>query len=233
LQPSSNTTISRRQHLLAGVCFASWSPSFFIAPFFKGMCGSRGYVVEGIAVADAAPQDAPILNSTAADTMAIFYPWKQFIHSELQAGRFPLWCTHVGCGHPLAGGEDQVVRPDDDVSLFRATGTRFGADFFLPDFNRLVRHVCVALQPAGPLDRALFGSLAYGLNSSMFQHLEFEHVIGGLVFSAVIGWAMWEAAQRERGSRHIALAGLFWDWRSSTARCKAARLSGCQPRPLR
>ena len=49
------------------------------------------------------PQNVGIKNFAVADVLTVFYPWKSFVHDELRAGRFPLWCTHVGCGYPLAG----------------------------------------------------------------------------------------------------------------------------------
>ena len=155
-------------------------------------------------------------NSTVADVLTIFYPWKYFVYNELRAGRFPLWCTHVGCGYPLDGAGVIKLFGLTTLSLWLAAAPCGLHSYIAPaqlfhcdDWH--VRPLLFARCACGGV-RAVFGALVYGLNSSMFQNLEYEHMTGGLMLLPWICWALWRTAtdEGERGSRFTALSGLFF-----------------------
>ncbi len=158
------------------------------------------------------PTDTRISNFTAADSAAIFYPWKHFVHDELRAGRFPLWCKYVGCGYPLAG--EGMIKLYGLTTLFLwlapppiASWLTFSAQLLI-GMTGLYALLC-AFRVRWPA--AVFGGFVFGLNSAMFQHLEFEHVVGGLVFLPWICWALWRASDPGGArARFLGLGGLFF-----------------------
>lgn len=159
------------------------------------------------------PPDAPIANFTEADVLTIFYPWWHFIHDELRAGRFPLWCSHVGCGYPLCGQGMLNVFGLTSLCLWIAPPRvaltlLFTTQLFVGMTGMYALLRAVRLRWA----TAVFAALAFGLNSRMFQDLALNCTIGALVMFPWICWALWRGVLSERGFRYYALAGLFYGW---------------------
>jgi len=156
--------------------------------------------------------NAPIQNPTQADVVTVFYPWKHFVHEELQAGRFPLWCSRVGCGYPLVG--------EGIIKLFGLTTVFLWAfppavasvlTFFTQLLVAMTGMYALLCAMRRRWMTAVLGALAYGLNSAMFQHLEFEHMTGGLMMLPWMCWALWRGVEEEtKRYRWCGLAGLFW-----------------------
>ena len=159
------------------------------------------------------PQNVEIKNFAVADVLAVFYPWKYFVHNELRAGRFPLWCMQVGCGYPLAGEGVIKLFGLTTLSLWLAPPRvasilTFSAQLFIAMTGMYVLLLSLRLRWGS----AIFGALVYSLNSSMFQYLEYEHMTGGLMLLPWLCWALWRAADQEEeyGWRFVALSGLFF-----------------------
>ena len=158
------------------------------------------------------PKNVHIQNFTLADGIATFYPWWHFVHEELQAGRFPLWCTHVGCGFPVVG--------EGQINLFGLTTPCL---WIAPPRIALILTFSTQLLAAMAgmyallcslrvrWSAALFGALIFGLNSRIFQDLELNCTIGAWAILPWICWALWEGLKREHGrGRFYSLAGLFY-----------------------
>ena len=159
------------------------------------------------------PQNIEVENSTVADVLTVFYPWKHFVHDELRAGRFPLWCRQVGCGYPLAGEGVIKLFGLTTLSLWLAPPRvasilTFSAQLFIAMTGMYALLGSLRLRWGA----AVFGALVYGLNSSMFQYLEYEHMTGGLMLLPWVCWGLWQAADDERGYdwRFTGLSGLFF-----------------------
>jgi hypothetical protein len=203
-----------RHHLLAVSIFAAVITVTFHRAIFQGeVLAPLDLLTRELPWRDVLPQNVGIKNSTTADVLTIFYPWKHFVHDELRAGRFPLWCTRVGCGYPLAG--DGVIKLFGLTTLSLwlapprvASILTFSAQLFIA-MTGMYALLCSLRLRWGP---AVFGALVYGMNSSMFQNLEFEHITGGLMLLPWLCWALWHAAndEGEYGWRFTGLSGLFF-----------------------
>ena len=95
---------SNRQQVAALLIFISVLLVVFYRPIFHGeVLASVDLLSKELPWQAVVPRPTQIDNFTSVDVCAVFYPWKYFVHDELRAGRFPLWCKSVGCGYPLAG----------------------------------------------------------------------------------------------------------------------------------
>jgi len=191
--------LSHQKHLAAvGIFLVVLAVVFQRAIFFHEVLAPVDLLARELPWSGVVPA-TQLDNPATADVVAIFQPWKHFVHAELRAGRFPLWCTHVGCGYPLAGA--------GDLKLFGLT------TFFLwlcplqgAALGTFVAQLLIAMTGMYALLVALrcrwlaavFGGLVFGLNSALFQHLEFEHIVGGLMFLPWICAALWRTAQERR-----------------------------------
>jgi hypothetical protein len=204
---------SRRQHLLAMVLFAVVVVVVFQGAIFHGeVLAPLDLLSKELPWRAVLPATPHIGNFTQTDVAYEFHPWKHFVREEFQAGRFPLWCSRVGCGYPLAG--------NGVIKLFGlTTACLWVAPPRVAALLSFSAQLLIAMAGAYVLLRAMrlrwlsavFGGLLYGLSSPMFQHLEFEHVVGGLMMLPWMCWALWHAASDDRGSlRWMALGGVFF-----------------------
>lgn len=213
LQSSAESSITRRQHLLAVAIFlAAVVVVFHRAIFFGEALAPLDMLTKELPWRAVLPHDVSIANFTTADALTIFYPWKHFVHDELRAGRFPLWCSYVGCGYPLAG--------EGCIKLFGLT-TAF-LSFCTPRVASILTfssQLFIAMTGMyALLDAlrirwlaALFGGLVFGLNSTVFQYLEFEQIVGGLMMLPWICWAIWRAVERPiQRTKWMAVAAFFF-----------------------
>ena len=213
LQLAGPNPISRRHHLLALTIFAAVIVTvFYRAIFFGEVLASVDMLSKELPWRAVLPAQVQVSNFTCADVFTVFHPWKHFVHDELQAGRFPLWCTHVGCGYPLAG--EGVIKLFGLTTLFLwftppriAAILTFSSQLFIAMAGMYVLLQALRLRWGA----AVFGALTYGLNSVMFQYLEFEHMTGGLMMLPWMCWALWRgAADEAQPARWWALAGALW-----------------------
>jgi hypothetical protein len=195
---------TRRQHLFATLIFAAvLVVVFYRAILFGEVLAPLDMLTKELPWRTALPADSHLDNPATADVMAIFHPWKHFVHSELKAGRFPLWCTHVCCGYPLAGAGDLKLFGLTTLFLWWCSPASAALlSFFAQLLIAMTGMYALLVSLRCRWLPAVLGGLVYGLNSAMFQHLEFEHIVGGLMMLPWICWAL----PRRRGST---LAGLF------------------------
>jgi len=211
--PSARPGCGWKQHAAAAILFAAVLVLVFYRAIFLGdVLASVDLLTKELPWRAVLPAGVNITNFTTTDVPATFYPWKYFVHEELRAGRFPLWCTRLACGYPLAG--EGMTKLFGLTTLFLwlapppvASWLTFATQLLIGMTGLYA--LLLALEARWPA--AVFGGLVFGLNSAMFQHLEFEHVIGGLVFLPWICWALWRASgPAETRRRFLGLAGLFF-----------------------
>ena len=203
-----------RHHSLAVGIFVAVITIIFHGAIFRGeVLAPLDLLTRELPWQKVLPPSVDMQNSTVADVLTIFYPWKYFVHEELRAGRFPLWCTYVGCGYPLAGAGVIKLFGLTTLSLWLATPRvasilTFSAQLFIA-MTGMYTLLCSMRLRWGPV---VFGALVYGLNSSMFQNLEYEHMTGGLMLLPWVCWALWRTVndEGECGWGFTALGGLFW-----------------------
>ena len=213
MSPTVTRISLARQHLAAVLVFAAVIlVVFHRAIFFGELLAPVDLLSKELPWRAVLPAPARIANFAMVDVFSVFYPWKYFVHEELQAGRFPLWCTHLGCGYPLAG--------EGVIKLFGLTTLFLG--FWTPRVASILTYssqLFIAMTGMYALLRSLrlgwtaavFGASLFGLNSAVFQHLPFEHMLGGMMLLPWICWAVWQSGQRpEATGRFVALAGLFF-----------------------
>ncbi|MGH8677251.1 MAG: hypothetical protein ACREUQ_02720 [Burkholderiales bacterium] len=213
VETSSRAEIAWRQHVAAIAVFAVVIVVCFYRAIFCGeVLAAVDLLSKELPWRAVLPNDAPIDNFANSDTIAVFYPWKQFIHDELRAGRFPLWCMHVGCGYPLAG--QGCIKLFGLTTAFLAIATPRVASvltFSTQIFIAMTGAYALVYALRRRWAAAVFGALVYGLNSATFQQLEFEHIIGGLMMLPWLCWALWRAAEADRGAmRWLGSSGVFF-----------------------
>lgn len=205
-----SSPITKRHHLCAVALFVAVIILVFNGAIFRGeVLAPLDLLSKELPWQAVVPRPESIQNFTLVDVFAVFQPWKHFVHDELRAGRFPLWCTHVGCGYPLAG--EGVIKLFGLTTLFLwfspprvACILTYSTQLFIALTGMYVLLCSLRMRWAS----AVFGALVYGLNTSMFQFLEYEHMTGGLMMLPWMCWALWRAVQG--GGKFVALAGLFF-----------------------
>jgi hypothetical protein len=203
-----------RHHLLAVAIFAVVIVAVFHRAIFLGeVLAPVDLLTKELPWRAVLPQNAKIENFTTVDVLMVFYPWKYFVHDELRAGRFPLWCTHLCCGYPLAGEGMIKLFGLTTLSLWLAPPRvaailTFSAQLFIAMTGMYALLGSLRLR-WGP---SVFGALVYGMNGSMFQYLEYEHITGGIMLLPWLCWALWRAAndRREYDWRFTTLSGLLF-----------------------
>jgi hypothetical protein len=202
----------RQQHLAAIFLFLAMIVLVFHrAIFFGEVLAPVDLLTKELPWKAVLPGDVRIDNFTQADVLTVFEPWRHFVHEELQAGRFPLWCSKVGCGYPLAG--------QGMINLFGLTTiclwvwpprvamvAAYSTQLFLAMLGMYVLLYSLRMRWRS----ALFGALVFGLNSRVFQDLELNCTTGALVMFPWICWALCRGVEGER--KWFVLAGLFYGW---------------------
>jgi hypothetical protein len=213
VEPSNQPGPARRQHFVAAVLFAAILVVVFSrAIFFGEVLAPLDLLAKELPWRAMLPQDVKVENFTMGDVLVGFYPWKRFLYDELHAGRFPLWCTYVGCGYPLAG--EGMIKLFGLTTAFLSFSTPRVASiltFSSQLFIAMTGMYALLWALRARWSAAVFGALVFGLNSAMFQHLELEYLVGGLMMMPWICWAVWGMVEQpSRRVRWAAVAALFF-----------------------
>src|SRR6266540_5646279 len=113
------------------------------------------------------------------DQPDVYYPWQVFLNRALRSGELPLWNPYSFAGQPfLANGQNGALYPPRTLLSLTVQPERVH-DFLVTSHMFLGGLTMYALLTAVPLTSAaaLFGAMAWMLNSFMLGWMALEHFV--------------------------------------------------------